>query len=58
MGIRRGSTPDVVSSRGAPIPQAQAVAAEVSWYRETSLDGAMPGKSGKITANSLGQIYT
>ena len=48
MGIHRSSTLDVVSSRGAAIPQAQAVTAEISRNQETSLDVVAPGKAGKL----------
>ena len=47
VGMHRSSTLDVVSSRGAAIPQAQAVTAEISRNQETSPNVMTPGK-GKV----------
>jgi len=44
VGILGGSTLNVVSFRSAPIPQAQANTAEISWNKETSLDVVTLGK--------------
>ena len=45
--MHRSSTLDVVSSRGAAIPQAQANTAEISRNQETSLDVVPLGKGKK-----------